>query len=331
MRGAHSASRGGQPNLRCALALFMLAMGAGSAAAADVVIETGNISCVRFSPDGKRLATCGYRSNTVELRAVETGKLSGSFMVAGKLGPNEYDLNGVYAVSWSPDGKLLACGCVDGVLRVFDAKSGKEVVAMHGSEDRIRSVDFSPDGKTIASGAADKKARVWDVETGAQLLAFEPFQGGVRVRYSPDGRKLAMGSSDRLQVWDFEARKMTFDEPPGDSVYDLSFSPDGKLLAAGGPRRTIRIWDLSRGTVNSTVAARSSIDSVVFTGDGKYIIAENLAGTVSLYGIEDGADALTLEHSKGEIRSIDLSADGQKLAASGSGRIVIWNLTSHLK
>jgi len=57
----------------------------------------------------------------------------------------------VESVSFSPDGRFLASGDVDGVVRMWDIESGREVRRMkHGAD--VKSVGFSPDGRFLASG-----------------------------------------------------------------------------------------------------------------------------------------------------------------------------------
>jgi hypothetical protein len=66
----------------------------------------------------------------------------------------------VTSVAFSPDGKYVVPGSVDGTARVWEAGSGKEVARMT-HDDLVRSVAFSPDGKYVVSGSVDGTARVW--------------------------------------------------------------------------------------------------------------------------------------------------------------------------
>src|SRR5438876_3981228 len=61
----------------------------------------------------------------------------------------------VGAVAFSPNGRTLASGGDDALLRVADVATGKERHQLRGHLGRIAAVAFSPDGKVLASGGRD--------------------------------------------------------------------------------------------------------------------------------------------------------------------------------
>src|SRR5206468_1663 len=75
----------------------------------------------------------------------------------------------VRSVCFTTDGQRLATGAEDSTVRVWDLRTGLEMLCMHGHESVVNSVCFSRDGRRLASGADDKTVRVWNAQTGACL------------------------------------------------------------------------------------------------------------------------------------------------------------------
>src|SRR5690606_2270122 len=73
------------------------------------------------------------------------------------------------ALGFSPDGAVLATACLDSVIRVWDADTGRPRRSLAGHDRPALSVVFGPDGRTVASGGSDRVVRVWDGHTGRQL------------------------------------------------------------------------------------------------------------------------------------------------------------------
>src|SRR5215831_9485829 len=62
----------------------------------------------------------------------------------------------VHAIAFSPDGKLMATGGGDSVIRLWDAASGELRGRLTGHEKNVSAVAFAPDGETLVSGGIDK-------------------------------------------------------------------------------------------------------------------------------------------------------------------------------
>jgi len=107
--------------------------------------------------------------------------------------------NGVYSVAWSPNNKFIASGGYDGILRVWEAASGKTLVAVPGSSSRwLFGIAWSPDSKYIAFGGTDYI--VWVISLDGQRKASLytlPGSGGWGIRdiaWSPKGKYIAVST-----------------------------------------------------------------------------------------------------------------------------------------
>lgn len=129
-------------------------------------------------------------------------------------GKEELTLNGrdgMCTIVFSPDGKRIVPGSLDGTVRVWDAQTGKAQRTFHlqtlkGEPTEVKSVAFSPDGKRIASGSRDDLIRLWDTDSWNIVRTIEARHGMVSsVVFSPDGERLASGGLDgQLRIWDLK-------------------------------------------------------------------------------------------------------------------------------
>ena len=104
----------------------------------------------------------------------------------------------VNSVAFSPDGNQIVSGSDDRSVRVWDAKTGEQLMELQGHINRVISVAFSPKGNQIVSGSWDERVWVWDAKTGEQLRELQGHTGNVNsVAFSPDGNKIVSSSWDK--------------------------------------------------------------------------------------------------------------------------------------
>jgi RNA polymerase sigma factor (sigma-70 family) len=114
------------------------------------------ITSISFSPDGRLLASTGWRDKVIRLWDVSTGKKLHELPCG----------TGSGAVRFSPDGKTLAWGnCPEGIF-FWEMTSKQRRRRFQGHAAFIHSLAFSPDGRTLLSGSMDTTALVWDLTGG---------------------------------------------------------------------------------------------------------------------------------------------------------------------
>ena len=193
------------------------------------------VASIAFSPRGDLLVTGGY-DGLVFFWDVATGKKLGNLRYAGF----------VYHVEFDREGSRLVIAVGDGTVRVVEPSSRREILLLKAPKPRVSWAGFSPDGNDLAVAAEDSLT-TWDVATSQPLLRLLDLKSDVlSLAYSPDGRRLAAGSSDRtVTLRDAgTGRKVASRDDAIGRVALVRFAPDGKTLAATAGDETVLIWDL---------------------------------------------------------------------------------------
>ncbi|MFO0803678.1 MAG: hypothetical protein U0791_11250 [Gemmataceae bacterium] len=199
--------------------------------------HTDIIHTLAFSPDSAVLATAGY-DRVIHLWELPARTGPDSQVIAKpKLTLKDHS-DAVYAVSFHPDGKLLASASADRTGKVWDAATGQRLYTLSEPADWLYTLQWSPDKQHLAAAGVDKSIRIWKADRdGAKLVhaVFAHEKPVWRIAYSRDGSTLFSAGEDRIvKSWNTVkmVEKHVFPAMP-DSILDFVLAPGGKEFAAG--------------------------------------------------------------------------------------------------
>ncbi len=151
----------------------------------------------------------------------------------------------VARLAFSPDGKWIAFGTLDGRVSLRRLIGGDQSHSFHEHPTHVMQICFSPDSKLLASADRDNRIVLYDVRQHRPLKSFEAHTGGIwGLAFAPDGKTLVSTSSDgTVKFWRVADQQLvlTLGHDPG-PAYNVAFSHQGNLMATCGSDRTIRLW-----------------------------------------------------------------------------------------
>ena len=228
-------------------------------------------------------------------------------------------LASVNALTWSPDGKLIASASDDTYVQVFDAISGKRKLIYTGHSKEVTAVSWSPNGKFIASGGQDGTVQVWDATNGSRIFTYKGHTDRVNgVSWSRDSQQIVSGSEDKtVQVWNAAGGALSFNfRGHTAGVLCVGWQPNKTSVASGSWDGKRRYWatvqhgdhfDAGEQIFSYGGHGKFEVYALAWSPDGNFIASAGADQTVQISNGSDGTPRLpyfTAHQSKQHINSV---------------------------
>ena len=254
-------------------------------------------------------------------------------LVSGKI-VNELELQS-NALTFSPDGAILAIGSDDWNIHLVTLAGGKQPDPVAGHSSPVTGLAYAPDGKSLVSIDKDCRLRIWDVTSNlpknsiATLpIGFVGFDSSGQVIASPDGKLFAVMANEVSLLKNTNGQDYKLEKLKVMDQYDINgiaFSPDSKILAGVGYEQIVYVYVETGELVKNW---KESGKWIVFSPDGSILAIGDEGGNIILLDAQTGNELLRFEAHRGSITGLAFSNDGRILiSTSADGTVRLWGVT----
>jgi WD40 repeat protein/serine/threonine protein kinase len=225
---------------------------------------------------------------------------------------------------FSSDGSRVITSSMDGMARVWDARSGAALSPELRHPPKVNEARFSPDGSLVVTAGGDGYARVWDVATGESRGVLRHDKEVWSAYFGTDGRSVITASFDgTAHVWE-PATGNDLRLTHRHEVWQAALAPDGRLLATICAD-AVHLWELPGGREKPFVLRHgAAVYGIDFSPDGAWLVSAGGDETARIWEVASGRELRAL-HQEGELTLARFDRAGRRLVTAGGERARVWN------
>ena len=238
-------------------------------------------------------------------------------------------------VRFSPDGQLLASCSEDSSAKIWDIKTGREILHLAGHKGRCNSISWKSDGKFIATSSLDCSFKIWSLETGAEVKSVVQHSEFVRtIHWGDDDKFIASGSYDKTaKIYDTENDTViAVLNGHTDYVMSIMLHRNGIHVATGSKDCSIRIWNILTQAELFCISSHTElIWEILYSPNYLMLASASMDKTVRIFETSTYKEIVKLQHNE-NVNCCAFSHDSKTLFSGSSDMLItIWDITTSQK
>ena len=284
---------------------------------------SGYSSGLAFSPNGKSFVITD-KNNVLKTYATR------KFYNFKLLGHGHWDSSNAFSANsivCSGDNKKLVSGHENGVAKLWDINSGRELLNLWVHTGAVSKVATNYDGSLVITGTSRGAIQVWNA-AGKALKSFTAHNGmvtGIAINQTED-MFFSSGEDGKIIIWDLKnLKQLSVLGNHEEGVLCMDLSADNSKLVTGGKDKSLMIWDTSSGAIIFSKEHEDAVVGVAFDQSSELIVSACSDGNIRVWNSETGdLISKTLSHRSGDIPVI-FSPDSKRIISSTDNTIKIWD------
>jgi hypothetical protein len=202
----------------------------------------------------------------------------------------------ILCLAIAPDGKRLASGGCDRLVRVWDISEGIDKAKIdqtcENHADWVLGIALAADGKHMLTCSRDKTAKVWDLMAKESVLTFPGHQAPVYgVAVKPDSKVgFSVGEDNQVRAWNASGDGKAIRATGGHSksIFKIAYHPTQPVIVTCGGDNTVRVWNADSGANTATMQGHTDqVFAIAISPDGNLVASGSYNGEVKVWKIAD--------------------------------------------